>query len=81
METKDPCENCDGFMLSDCCGAPCDTDVLICSDCKEHCSTWCDDCEDKTPDLNTAFENMEKAKNEFFEAIDIICKEFKQLNP
>lgn len=23
--------------LSDCCGAPVDTDIMICSDCGEHC--------------------------------------------
>jgi hypothetical protein len=45
--TVDPCEGCDGFKTSDCCGAKTDTDVLICFDCKEHCGTMCDECEDK----------------------------------
>jgi hypothetical protein len=45
-ETKDPCEGCEGAEMSDCCSAPIDfTD--ICSACKEHCGTSCDDCEDK----------------------------------
>ena len=41
METK-----CDGYMLSDCCGAPIDTDILICSECKDHCGNYCDNCDD-----------------------------------
>jgi hypothetical protein len=46
-ETKDPCEKCDGYKTSDCCGAECDPDTLICFDCHDHCSTQCDECEDK----------------------------------
>lgn len=40
------CIDCDGCRLSDCCNAPIDTDILICSDCKEHCGTMCDDCDE-----------------------------------
>jgi hypothetical protein len=46
-EQPDPCEGCDGYKTSDCCGAWTDTDILICSDCKEHCGVQCDECEDK----------------------------------
>jgi DnaJ-class molecular chaperone len=42
------CEDCDGtgtVPLSNCCGADVDTDILICSDCKEHCDiSECDTC-------------------------------------
>jgi hypothetical protein len=44
-ERDDPCQGCDGFKTSDCCGASTDPDILICSKCGEHCGTWCDDCE------------------------------------
>lgn len=47
MIINDPCEKCDGWKTSDCCGAPCDPDTLICRECHEHCGTWCDDCEAK----------------------------------
>ena len=42
MKPKD--YECDGWQLSDCCGA---NIILgdICSDCKEHCSTQCYYCE------------------------------------
>ena len=42
------CENCKGYETSDCCGAYTDPDILICMDCKEHCGTQCEDCENKT---------------------------------
>ena len=37
---------CNGYEMSDCCNAFTDTDILICSQCGEHCGTMCDDCED-----------------------------------
>ena len=37
---------CDGFRMSACCNAPTDMDILICSDCGEHCGLMCDDCEE-----------------------------------
>lgn len=38
--------NCDGWRESSCCGARI---ILhdICSDCKEHCESQCEECEDK----------------------------------
>ena len=48
-ETEDPCEGCEGFRTSDCCGADCDPDILICMQCREHCGTQCEECEDKQP--------------------------------
>lgn len=39
-------EVCDGYKLSDCCNAAVDPDILICSDCKEHCGLMCDSCDD-----------------------------------
>jgi len=40
------CANCTGHEESNCCGA---TIIYgdICSDCGEHCSNRCEDCEDK----------------------------------
>lgn len=41
------CPECAGVMseLSACCGAPMDSDILICSDCKEHSDFYeCDTC-------------------------------------
>jgi hypothetical protein len=46
----DQCDGCLGFRTSDCCGAECDPDILICHDCKEHCGTQCEDCETKNED-------------------------------
>ena len=46
----DQCDSCLGFRTSDCCGAECDPDILICHDCKEHCGTQCEDCETKNED-------------------------------
>ena len=40
-------QDCNGWELSDCCNAPTDTDILICSDCKEHCGLMCDECDEK----------------------------------
>jgi len=36
--TPTVCPDCLGDfpVISECCGAPIDTDILICSDCKEH---------------------------------------------
>ena len=45
---KDECEDCEGNRLSNCCGALIYDETDICSDCKEHCGTWCDDCEPDT---------------------------------
>lgn len=45
-ETEDPCEGCDGAEMSDCCSAS----IMwgdICSRCRDHCGTSCDECEDK----------------------------------
>ncbi len=45
-ETEDPCEGCDGAEMSDCCSAS----IMwgdICSRCRDHRGTSCDDCEDK----------------------------------
>jgi hypothetical protein len=45
-ETKDPCEKCEGAEMSDCCSAS----IMwgdICSQCRDHCGTSCDGCEDK----------------------------------
>ena len=50
---KTECEKCESENLSDCCGA---SIVMgdICSECKEHCGTMCDDCmEDNIPDVDT----------------------------
>jgi hypothetical protein len=38
---------CDGWKSSDCCGTYTNTDILICSACGEHCSTMCEECEEK----------------------------------
>jgi hypothetical protein len=38
---------CDCEPLSNCCGAPIDTDILICTDCKEHSDIDKCDCETK----------------------------------
>ena len=35
---------CDGWQLSGCCGAIIIAED-ICSDCREHCSTQCEDCD------------------------------------
>lgn len=47
-ERNEPeCTTCEGTgktNVSDCCGAMMDSDILICSDCKEHAD--CEDCED-----------------------------------
>jgi len=37
---------CNGYEMSDCCNAFTDTDILICSQCGEHCGVMCSDCED-----------------------------------
>lgn len=42
---------CDGWKTSDCCGAAVDPDILICGDCKEHCSVQCDDCPEQDCDM------------------------------
>jgi hypothetical protein len=45
-EPDNPCEGCTGYNTSDCCNAPIKwTD--ICSECGEHCSTQCEDCENR----------------------------------
>lgn len=46
-DEDDLCKGCDGFKTSDCCGAKCDPDLLLCHDCHEHCGTQCDECENK----------------------------------
>jgi hypothetical protein len=38
--------HCDGYRTSNCCGATLHDDCDLCPDCKEHCSTSCDGCED-----------------------------------
>jgi len=43
-ESKFDCDNCDGSNESYCCGAPIVSED-ICSDCGEHCSNQCEDCE------------------------------------
>ena len=40
-ETRDECE---GWSLSNCCGAIIYSDTDICTKCKEHCSNMCEDC-------------------------------------
>jgi hypothetical protein len=44
-EGIDPCERCECKDESTCCGAKI-VHTDICSDCGEHCSNWCDECED-----------------------------------
>ena len=44
-------ENCEGYNSSNCCGAYIDIDFGICSDCKEHAGTQCEDCEDPCEDI------------------------------
>jgi len=43
------CSECEGkghFQLSNCCGAQCDSDMLICYECKEHCDLQeCEECD------------------------------------
>ena len=42
------CPDCNGeeSKLSECCGAPMDSDIMICSDCKEHADFQrCETCE------------------------------------
>ena len=44
------CPECNGDSeeLSDCCGAPMNTDIMMCSDCKDHCGiSVCDYCDGK----------------------------------
>jgi hypothetical protein len=45
-DEKDPCEGCEGANLSDCCSASIMFSDL-CSSCRDHCGSCCDDCEDK----------------------------------
>lgn len=40
----DPCKDCSTQGCSDCCGAEIKWGD-ICSDCKEHCGSCCDDCQ------------------------------------
>lgn len=47
MTTPPLKSKCNGYNLSNCCNAPTDTDILICSECKEHCGVMCDDCEEE----------------------------------
>ena len=47
---------CDGYKMSDCCNAPTDTDILICSECKEHCGVMCDDCEEDCENRKESYE-------------------------
>jgi len=49
-------DGCTDFRLSSCCNA----EIIlgdICSDCREHCGTMCDDCEE------TGCEYYEKYRN------------------
>ena len=50
--------NCDGWRMSDCCNAFTDPDVLICSECGEHCGTMCDFCDER--DCDSEIEVHEK---------------------
>lgn len=45
--TQEEMENCDGYKLSNCCGAFIDSDIPICSDCKEHATNECSECDAK----------------------------------
>jgi len=42
------CPECEGtgeVLLSDCCGAEIDSDIMVCTKCKEHCGcSVCDEC-------------------------------------
>lgn len=47
-EIIDPCETCEVKGLSECCVAT----IMygdICSVCREHCGSMCDECENKKP--------------------------------
>ena len=63
------CPDCDGtgkIQQSNCCGASVDSDILICSDCKEHCELdECSRCEG-TGNLNVEREKQE-AEEEYWE--------------
>ena len=50
LHTEDKfCIPCDGmgyYLVSDCCGAEIDSDILICHECKEHSDfAECENCE------------------------------------
>ena len=59
------CPDCEGtgkLQQSNCCGANVDSDILICSDCKEHCDLdECERCE------GTGNVNIEKEKQQAYE--------------
>jgi len=44
---KDKTYECTDYRLSGCCNALIYEEQDICSDCKEHCDTMCQDCEEK----------------------------------
>lgn len=53
-------DDCDMKNMSVCCGAKIYDDTDICSDCREHTSGYCEDCED----YKNKWDEMNK-KNEF----------------
>jgi hypothetical protein len=44
--TTEEIEACEGYKLSNCCSSSIYENTDICSDCKEHCGTWCEDCDE-----------------------------------
>lgn len=49
-DDSEECQECEGIGKisgqSNCCGAECDDDILLCSECKEHCNLdTCEECD------------------------------------
>jgi hypothetical protein len=72
--TKEEINDCQGFQESSCCGAYIYDDSDICSNCKEHCGTVCEDCNEKCI-YNTKQEQTRK--EQFIQAAKTLLEAYK----